>query len=136
MTIHRTPRKNSMVFKVVAAVKKRGAATIDDLMPDFPGVDRKTVHAALANARDARQLRVKAKGNVQSRTVSIWEVGVKRPEVKPHEPAPRPLPSVWCLASPPEWAEWPPAFQNGRTFNLLGPWNEEATNDNHRSAAV
>lgn len=122
MTTHTYP--NSLVNRVTEAVRKRGAATLDDMQQDFPGLTRKQLHAALCNSRDRRLLRVKSRGNARSGTQSVWEVGANQPPKKKREPL-RPVASVWDWAYREEWqGQWPPLMP-GRSFTPLGEWGAD-----------
>lgn len=125
----------SLALRVAAAVKRRGAASLDDVAPEFPKFTREQVRCALQNATSLRHLQLKVRGNAKAKRASVWEpTPFAQPKVRLIEQ--RPPNSAWELAHGRQIAgEWPPTFENGRRFNLLGPWNEEATNDNHRSAA-
>lgn len=115
---------NSLVFKVVEAVEVRGTATVDDLMPAFPDRTRSQLHAALANARDRRLLRIKVKGN-GSHSASLWEPGSMVPSPLPEVKPSYPLSSVWDLGNPRPWrGQWPP-LSEGRSFALLSAGDVE-----------
>lgn len=115
---------NSLVNRVADAVIRMGTATLEDLKREFPEESAKKLHAALANARDRKRLRVKERGCARGGTLSVWEAG-PHPDSKP---APKdttplqPIPSVWSLADRREWdGPWPPLAE-GRRIDKLGPW--------------
>lgn len=124
---------DSLTGRAAAAVNKRGASTAKELAADLPGLTVVQITSALTNATHHKLVRLKVRGNAKAKRCSVWEpvpVGGRFIEQRPPN-------SAWELAHGRQIAgEWPPAFENARRFNLLGPWNEEATNDNHRSAAA
>lgn len=118
---------NSLVNLVAEAVIRRGTATLDDIAQDFPGVSRKKLHAALANARYRKRLRVKVRGS-KWHAPSVWEAVPQSasplPAVKPQKPI-EPVPSVFSLAERGPWpGQWPP-LAPGRVVARLGPWIEQ-----------
>lgn len=111
---------DSLVNRVSEAVIQRGAATLEDIAPDFPGTTKKQLHAALANASDRRRIQVKERGHAKGK-LTVWEAG---PGVRPgREPKPRiRVASVFGLSSPIEWTgSWPP-LPAGRQVIHLEPW--------------
>ena len=124
MTVHTYP--NSLVNRVVEAVLRRGTATLDDLTPEFPGVSRKQLHAALSNARDRKRLQIKTLGRRYG-PPSVWEPWPEQPEPPKQQAKPvEPVPSVFHLGRRRPWlGTWPP-LPAGRLVARLGPWNEQA----------
>lgn len=117
------PAKTGLMEKVITSVTRRGTATVDDLMAEFPEFSRVRIHAALANARDARKLRIKVRGSFKLKVASVWEAGAHptAPSRRSRHAPPRPpIASVWELGTP---RVIPMPQERGRIFNLLGDWN-------------
>jgi hypothetical protein len=114
--------RTGLMERVVASVTRRGACTVDDLVAEFPESTKKQLHAALCNARDARRLRIKARGT--HKQASVWEAGAHHSPVSRrsrHAQERQPIASVWELGTP-RAISMPP--QRGRIFNLLGGWTD------------
>jgi hypothetical protein len=116
----------SLVNRVTEYVIQKGTATISEVSDQFSGYTKKQVSAALCNARDKRLLRIIARGSAVSKRDSVWaedKCPIMPPRVVKKEKV-IPVASVWELGTPPE-REWPPRFEGGREFQLLGDWNAE-----------
>lgn len=114
---------HSLVARVTEFLRGRSKASLSEIEAAFPRSTKKQVHAALCNARDRRQVKVIMRG--YRGTDSVWAEEVEHPPRSPKEVRkPKPVASVWELGSPMH-REWPPRFDGGRAFQLLGDWNAE-----------
>lgn len=113
------PLKTGLMEQVIQSVTRRGEATIDHLMAEFPETTRKKLHAALTNARDARKLRIKVRGSFRARRASVWEAGAHAEPSKRSRIAPvrQPIASVWELGTP---RPIPMPQIRGRVYALVG----------------
>lgn len=115
----------SLVNRVADYVTEKGMATLTDVSDQFPDRSKKQIHDALCNARCRRLLKVIMRGSFRGKRESVWAPEVSPmtpPTIKPEKP--KPVASVWELGSPMH-REWPPRFDGGRAFQLLGDWNAE-----------
>lgn len=123
--------RKSLTKDVAEAVLAAGQATVDDLLPRFRGRSRAQLQKALQNGSDAGLIRlaVRGIGGHGKPNPGIW-VGPMERVISIRPPA-----SAWELGQGLQIAgTWPPEG-DGRRYAPLGPWVEEATNDNDRSAA-
>lgn len=119
----------SLTAYVVAEIKKRGTATVEDLSPLFPEFSRKQINDALCNARDRKQLHTIVRGNAKAKRLSVWAPvpdapADKRPRNLDKRYPLRPPSSVWDLAGEQPRLQWPP-YAVGQKYAPLGGWNEE-----------
>lgn len=119
----------SLRAEIIELVRERGSATVDELMPHMEEWTREQVLRAMQRAKFERVF--ECDRNVGGRVGGSRKGGSKparyrlHPRIQPPPPkvVPKPLASVWELASEPESvAVWPPVFHGGRPYQLL--WDE------------
>ena len=124
---------NSMrttVQKVATVIQERGAATLDDLGALFPDLTREQLAKALSNAKARGLIRLDVRGvGGPNSTPGVWAAGHAR--VGNYNPKEnrmtRPANSPWELGEELRVSgRWPPTFADGRRFQPLGAWTEEA----------
>lgn len=124
----------SIMRKVAQAVVDSGTLTVVELEKLLPGYSRDQLDRALIHARVEGLIRLvkRGSGNKRVSNPGIW-AGIDGVVVLP--PTTRPVNSAFELGEKPQMpGGWPPRSIQGRQYVPLGPWNEEA-NDNERSAA-
>jgi hypothetical protein len=117
---------NSLTNLVTEFVRQKGKATLAEAMTAFPDRTKKQVHDALSNAQARRLLKVIFRGHARGGRQTVWAVEVDKPVLsRAKTPKPQPAASVWQLANPVFDGEWPPAFEGGRAYQLLGGWDDQ-----------
>jgi hypothetical protein len=117
----------SLTAFVIQAIKQRGTATMEDLLPLFPEFTREQVHNALCNARDRKLIHSIVRGNAKAKRLSVWTLSpeVPKPAKKlDRRYSSRPPASVWDLGAEMPRMQWPP-ISAGRRFEPLGSWSAE-----------
>lgn len=115
------------VQRVAAAVQERGTATLDDLAPLFPNLDREQIAKALSNAkkRGLIQLVVKGVGGPGKQCPGVWAAGhVRVGNYVQTNQMKRPPASAWELGEDVRVTRWPPTSHEGRQYQLLGSWTD------------
>lgn len=107
--------------QVAGFIEEHGEVTLEDLMPNFPAMDRKQIMQALKNAKAQGLVRLVKRGNAKAKRKGIWGPPLIEPPPKLPRPTRRYLPiaSVWDLGQEPRLGAWPPRFVGGREY-LLG----------------
>jgi hypothetical protein len=120
------PYAGSLLSRVAEYVIDKGGAKLSEVYAQFPGYTQRQVYAALCNAKDKRLLRLVTRGSALNKRDSVWAEDtcpIMPPRVVKQQKV-IPVASVWELGAPPD-REWPPRFDGGREFQLLGDWNAE-----------
>jgi hypothetical protein len=125
---------NSLTNLVTEFVRQKGKATLTEAMAQFPDRTKKQLHDALSNAQYRRLLKVIFRGHCRGGRETVWAVEIDKPVLSRAKAKPQPVASVWELGTPAIDA-WPPEFEGGRAFNLLGSWDDESASNDSRKAA-
>jgi hypothetical protein len=125
----------SLTSRVADLVAELGGANVDQLVAFLPEYTRDQVINAMHNARTTGLIhcngRVPRKGTPRNGSMPATYYpgpapGKEAPKAAFRAINSRPPASAWELAHGLQIpGTWPPQFENGRQFRLLGPWTEE-----------